>query len=92
MQPWYFDIIDSTTPLSENLEGCVGKTVIIKLRGGKSVLGKLLDFDQYINLVIRDAVELLDDNDHGPKRADSKLGTIILRSDNILVIAIESPF
>ena len=60
-------------------------------RGGKSVQGKLLDFDQYMNLVIRDAVELLDDNDHGSKRADSKLGTIILRADNILVIAIESP-
>jgi small nuclear ribonucleoprotein len=91
MQPWYFGIIGSTTPLSENLEGCVGKTVIIKLRGGKSVQGKLLDFDQYMNLVIRDAVELLDDNDHGPKRAHSKLGTIILRADNILGIAIESP-
>jgi small nuclear ribonucleoprotein len=78
-------------PLSENLEGCVGKTVIIKLRGGKSVRGKLLDFDQYMNLVIRDAVELLDDNDHGSKRADSELGTIIFRADNILVIAIESP-
>ena len=91
MQPWYFDIIGSTTPLSENLEGCVGKTVIIKLRGGKSVRGKLLDFDQYMNLVIRDAVELLDDNDHGSKRADSELGTIILRADNIVVIAIESP-
>jgi small nuclear ribonucleoprotein (snRNP)-like protein len=44
-----------------------------------------------MNLVIRDAVELLDDNDHGSKRADSELGTIIFRADNILVIAIESP-
>lgn len=85
---WHYRL---DTPLSENLEGCVGKTVIIKLRGGKSVQGKLLDFDQYMNLVIRDAVELLDDNGHGSKRADSKLGTIILRADNILVIAIESP-
>ena len=71
--------LGSTAPLSENLEGCVGKTVIIKLRGRKSARGKLLDFDQYMNLVIRDAVELLNDNDHGCKRADSKLGTILLR-------------
>jgi small nuclear ribonucleoprotein (snRNP)-like protein len=44
-----------------------------------------------MNLVIRDAVELLDDNDHGSKTADSELGTIILQADNIVVIAIESP-
>jgi small nuclear ribonucleoprotein len=83
--------LGSTTPLSENLQGCVGKTVIIKLRGGKSIRGKLLDFDQYMNLVIRDAVELLNYNDHDSTSADSKLGTILLRADNILIIAIESP-
>jgi small nuclear ribonucleoprotein len=83
--------LGSTTPLSENLQSCVGKTVIIKLRGGKSIRGKLLDFDQYMNLVIIDAVELLNDNDHDSTRADSKLGTILLRADNILIIAIESP-
>lgn len=83
--------VGSTTPLSENLEDCVGKTVIIKLRGGKSVRGKLLDFDHYMNLVIRDAVELLNDNDHGSTSAGSKLGTILLRADNILIIALESP-
>ena len=83
--------LGSTIPLSEILRGCVGKTVIIKSRGGKSVRGKLLDFDHYMNLVIRDAVGLLNDNDHGSTSIDSKLGTILLRADNILIIAIESP-
>ena len=53
--------------------------------------GKLLDFDQYMNLVIQDAVELLNNNDRGSTMGDSRLGTILLRADNILVIAIESP-
>lgn len=83
--------LGSTTSLSEQLQTCIGKIVIVKLRGGKSVRGKLLDFDQYMNLVIQDAVELLNNNDHGSTMGDSRLGTILLRADNILVIAIESP-
>ena len=83
--------LGSTTQLSEHLQTCIGKMVIIKLRGDKSVRGKLLDFDQYMNLVIQDAVELLNNTDHGATRGDSRLGTILLRADNILIIAIESP-
>lgn len=83
--------LDSTAPLSEHLQTCISKIVIIKLRGGKSVRGKLLDFDQYMNLVIQDAVELSNNNDRSSTREDSRLGTILLRADNILIIAIESP-
>lgn len=82
--------LGSTTPLSEHLQTFIGKIVIIRLRGGKSFRGKLLDFDQYMNLVIQDAVELLNNNDHGSTRGD-RPGTILLRADNILIIAIESP-
>jgi small nuclear ribonucleoprotein len=83
--------LDSTAPLSEHLQTCIGKIVIIKLRGGKSVRGKLLDFDQYMNLVVQDAVELSNNNDCSSTREASRLGTILLRADNILIIAIESP-
>ncbi len=76
--------------LSEHLHTYISRTVLIKLRGGKSVRGKLLDFDQYMNLVIQDAVELLDSEENNTAMANNRLGTILLRADNILIIAIES--
>jgi small nuclear ribonucleoprotein len=78
----------SESSLSEHLRTYISKAVIIKLRGGKSVRGKLLDFDQYMNLVIQDAVEHSDSEGNGP--IGDRLGTILLRADNILIIAIES--
>ena len=80
----------SESSLSEHLHTYIGKTVFIKLRGGKSVRGKLLDFDQYMNLVIQDAVELLDSEESNTAIGNNRLGTILLRADNILIIAIES--
>ena len=78
----------SESSLSEHLRTYISKAVIIKLRGGRSVRGKLLDFDQYMNLVIQDAVEHSDSEGNGP--IGDRLGTILLRADNILIIAIES--
>jgi small nuclear ribonucleoprotein len=78
----------SESSLSEHLRTYISNAVIIKLRGGKSVRGKLLDFDQYMNLVIQDAVEHSDSEGNGP--IGDRLGTILLRADNILIIAIES--
>lgn len=78
----------SESSLSEHLRTYISKAVIIKLRGGKSVRGKLLDFDQYMNLVIQDAVEHSDSEGNG--LIGDRLGTILLRADNILIIAIES--
>ena len=43
-----------------------------------------------MNLVIQDAVELLNKNDHDYIGANNRLGTVLLRADNILIIAIES--
>jgi small nuclear ribonucleoprotein len=80
----------SESSLSEHLRTYISKTVIIKLRGGKSVRGKLLDFDQYMNLVIKDAMELLESENNTTAGENNRLGTILLRADNILIIAIES--
>jgi small nuclear ribonucleoprotein len=78
-----------TSPFSEHLQTWIGKTVLIKLRGGKSIRGKLLDFDQYMNLVIQDSIELMSKNGQGSANGDNRLGTVLLRADNILIIAIE---
>ena len=63
------------------LERSIGKTVLIKLRGGNSLRGTLEGFDQHVNLVLKDAENISD-----PEKVKS-LGTIILRGDNVIMIS-----
>jgi len=63
------------------LEESLGKTVLVRLRGGKSLRGKLKGFDQHLNLVLEET----EDTTH----ADNvkKLGVIIVRGDNVILIS-----
>jgi len=63
------------------LEESFGKVVLVKLKGGRSIRGKLQGFDQHMNLVLHEA-EDLSQSDTTPK-----LGTIIVRGDNVVVIS-----
>lgn len=67
--------------IMEVLERSLGKTVLVKLRGGSSLRGILEGFDQHVNLVIRDA-ECIGESDEV-----EKIGTIILRGDNVVMIS-----
>jgi len=42
-----------------------------------------------MNLVVQDSVELMNKNDQSSTSGDNRLGTVLLRADNILIIAIE---
>ena len=59
----------------------VDKIVLVQLKGGKTVRGKLCSFDQHMNLVLEDAEDVT--------VADStkKLGTLIVRGDNIVLLS-----
>jgi len=59
----------------------IGQAVLIRLKGGTQIRGKLSSFDIHMNLVIQDAEELED----GVTRA--KIGTILLRGGNIIYIS-----
>ncbi len=63
------------------LEESVGKVVLVKLRGNKSIRGKLQGFDQHMNLLLGDA----EDTSNSDKT--DRLGTIILRGDNVIIIS-----
>jgi small nuclear ribonucleoprotein len=63
------------------LERSVGKTVLIKVRGGRTLRGTLEGFDQHVNLYMTDAEEVSD-----PTNVKT-IGTIILRGDNVIMIS-----
>src|SRR3972149_5160965 len=63
------------------LDESINKIVLIKLKGGKTIRGNLLGFDQHMNL-------LLDQSEEIPSEGDSKsLGTIVVRGDNVVMIS-----
>jgi len=57
------------------------KTVLLRLRNTTSIQGILKDFDIHMNITLEDAEDVTESN---PK----KLGKILLRGDNILLISI----
>ncbi len=59
----------------------VGSIVLVKLKGNREVRGKLKSFDQHLNIVLEDAEEIRED---GSLR---KLGTIVIRGDNVVLIS-----
>ncbi len=62
-------------------EESLGKVVLVELKGGRSVRGKLYSFDQHMNLVLEDAEDVAS--------ADNakKIGTIIVRGDNVVLVS-----
>lgn len=63
------------------LEESLGKIVIVRLKGGKSLRGKLKGFDQHLNLVLEET------EDTSSTDKVRKLGVIIVRGDNVIVIS-----
>ncbi len=67
--------------LSESL----GSIVLVKLKGSREVRGKLKSYDQHLNIVLEDAEEIREDG------STRKLGTIVIRGDNVILISPAQP-
>ncbi len=63
------------------LNKAIGQQVLIRLKNGTDIRGKVVSFDAHMNIVIDGAEEL----DEGNLKA--KIGTILLRGGNILFIS-----
>jgi len=63
------------------LEESLGKIVLVRLKGGKSLRGKLKGFDQHLNLVLEETEDTTDGENV------RKLGVIIVRGDNVIIIS-----
>ena len=57
------------------------KTVLLRLRNNKTIQGELKDFDIHMNLTLDSAEDITD-------KESVKLGTVLLRGDNILAISL----
>ncbi|HEC81954.1 MAG TPA: RNA-binding protein [Thermoplasmatales archaeon] len=62
------------------LEKSVNQRLILLLKDGRTLEGKLTGYDEYMNLVLEDTEEKTEDS----KR---KIGTVILRGNNIVSIS-----
>ncbi len=56
------------------------KVVLIKLRNTKTIQGILKDFDIHMNLTLQDAEDISEEK-------PEKLGTLLIRGDNILLVS-----
>jgi small nuclear ribonucleoprotein len=66
---------------TEILTESLGSFVLVKLKGGREVRGTMKSFDQHLNLVLENAEELI------PEKESKKLGTIIVRGDNVVIVS-----
>ncbi len=59
----------------------LGSIVLVKIKGGRELRGKLKSYDQHLNLILEGAEEI---RSGGSTR---HLGTIIVRGDNVILIS-----
>ena len=64
------------------LNNAKGKRVLIKLKRGTEIAGILQAMDLHLNMWLEDAEQITDEN-------KTKLGTILVRGDNILYVSPE---
>lgn len=77
------------------LQESIGKIVLVKLKGRRSVRGKIKGFDKQMNIVITDAIEVIEqpnNNNNSEKgkeqEQESQIGDALIRGDNVITIAV----
>ncbi len=61
------------------LERNMNKSVMLTLKDGRTLEGKLTGFDEYMNMILEDTEENKDDQVR-------RIGTVVLRGNNIVTI------
>ena len=74
--------MESARPL-DALNKARNKRVIVDLKNGKQLAGKLNAFDIHINVVLDETEEMVDG------QGSRKLGTVFIRGDTIILISAE---
>jgi small nuclear ribonucleoprotein len=77
------------------LQESIGKIVLVKLKGRRSVRGKIKGFDKQMNIVITEAIEVIEQpnnnnsSENGKEQEqESQIGDALIRGDNVITIAV----
>jgi small nuclear ribonucleoprotein (snRNP)-like protein len=73
---------------SQVLHQNIGKSVLVKLKGKRSIRGKLRSFDKQMNLLLQDAADVSEDRSTDNKQ-EIQMGEILIRGDNVIIISVE---
>lgn len=66
----------------------IGKLVLVKLKGRRSIRGKLKSFDKQMNLLLQEAIDVTEDKSPESK-SEIQMGDILIRGDNVIIISVE---
>ena len=75
------NMVETTRPF-DFLNRSIGKNVLVLMKGGYRVRGKLKAFDVHMNVILEDAVKVEDD------KPEIKYGNTIIRGDTIILISL----
>lgn len=67
------------------LKEAEGKMVIVTLKNGKILRGRLIGFDEHLNLILDESEDVT------KPETTKKLGYLILRGDTIVLIQLQTP-
>ena len=67
--------------ISTLMNNSKNKSVLLRLRNNKTIKGNLLEFDVHMNITLDDAEDVTDEK-------PQKLGKILLRGDNVLIVSL----
>ncbi|KAF2733721.1 LSM-domain-containing protein [Polyplosphaeria fusca] len=70
---------ENVLPL-ELIDKCIGSPIWVIMNGGKEFAGRLLGFDDYVNMVLEDVTEI------DPIGGDKKLPKILLNGNNVCMM------
>ncbi|KAL5121936.1 RNA-binding protein lsm5 [Pleosporales sp. CAS-2024a] len=71
--------LENLLPL-ELIDKCVGSQIWVIMNGGKEFTGKLVGFDDYVNMVLEHVTEI------DPTEGNVKLPKILLNGNNICMM------
>jgi len=72
----------------DQLNGSLGKNILVRVKKTRLYSGKLLSFDQHLNLLLDDCTQIYEvENDKSELVEEREnLGQILLRGDNVIFI------
>lgn len=65
----------------DTLNQAIGSTVLVGLKGGRELRGKLISYDTHVNLVLEETEEVESEG------ASKRFGEMIIRGDNVVFVS-----